>query len=160
MQHSLEMFKEYFEYKDGFLVWKKRSGTKIKVGSTAGWLKDDGYVNIGLCGNIYFAHRIIFLLHHGYCPDIVDHINRNKSDNRIENLRGVTASQNTCNSGIRVLNKTGVKGVRITKYGKYEARLGINGKTIQVGTFNTLEAASEALNKIRQKEHGEYACNG
>ena len=160
MQDSLEMFKEYFEYRDGFLIWKKRSGTRGLAGTRAGKLRKDGYFDVGLKGKYYLVHRIVYALHYGIFPEVVDHVNRDRSDNRVENLRSADSCKNAWNSTISTSNTTGVKGVRRTYNGKFEARVAVKGNTIQVGTFNTLEEASDALDKIRQKEHGEYACSG
>ena len=160
MPDTLKMFKEYFEYDNGFLIWKKRSGTRGLTGTRAGKLRKDGYFDVGLKGKYYLVHRIVYALHYGILPEAVDHVNRNRSDNRIENLRSSDFCKNAWNSTISKSNSTGVKGVRLTYNGKFEARVAVKGNTIQVGTFRTLEEASEALDTIRQKEHGEYACNG
>jgi hypothetical protein len=156
----ISLFKEYFSYNSGKLYWKIDSGTRGRKGTLAGKQRLDGYFDVGLKGKYYLVHRIIYALHHGSLPKIVDHVNRIPFDNRIENLRASDYNKNIWNSGISSANSTGVKGVRLTKNDKYEARLAVNNKTIQVGTFETLQEAEDALCRIRQKEHGEYSCNG
>lgn len=160
MNNEIELFREFFEYKDGLLIWRKTSGTRGLKGSVAGKKRKDGYFDVGLKGKYYLVHRIIYALHHNELPKIVDHINRNISDNRIENLRKSDYNKNIWNSGISTSNTSGVKGVRKTKNNKYEARIAIKGRTIQVGTFESIDAAQSAIELIRQKEHGEYACHG
>lgn len=160
MKNEIEMFKKYFEYNEGYLYWRNRSGTRGRVGTVAGKLRKDGYFDVGLKGKYYLIHRIVFALHFGFLPKMIDHINRDRSDNRVENLREIEYSSNNWNSGISSSNTTGVKGIRITRTGKFEARLAVKGKTIQVGTFSTLDEATSELKKVREKEHGEYACNG
>lgn len=158
--NNVELFKEYFEYKDGFLIWAKTSGTRGIKGTKAGKIRKDGYYDVGLKGKYYLVHRIIFALHNGYIPEVIDHINRDPSDNRIENLREVNYSQNAFNSKISKNNTTGVKGIRLTKNNKYEARVAVNKITTQIGTFETLMEAQEAIKVFREKEHGEYSCHG
>jgi hypothetical protein len=159
-EEKILLFKEYFEYSNGRIFWKKSSGTRGVKGTEAGKLRKDGYYDVGLKGKYYLVHRIIFSLHHDILPEIVDHINRCVSDNRIENLRASDNCKNAWNSGINTNNTSGAKGIRKTKNYKYEARVAVNKITIQVGTFETLEEAKFALEKVRQKEHEDYACNG
>lgn len=160
MNNEIELFKEYFSYDNGCLIWKKTSGPRGIKGCIAGKKRKDNYYDVGLKGKYYLVHRIVFAIHHGYLPEVVDHINRDVSDNRIENLRPANSSKNAWNSKISSSNTSGVKGIRITKNNKYEARIAVKGVTIQVGTFESLEEARITLEKIRQKEHEEYACNG
>ena len=156
----IDLFREYFEYSDGKIFWKKSSGTRGVKGTEAGKLRKDGYYDVGLKGKVYLVHRIVYALHHNNLPEVIDHINRCPSDNRIDNLRDANYSKNNWNSRRSINNTSGVKGIRKTKNNKYEARVAVNKLTIQVGTFETLEEAKIALEKVRQKEHEGYACNG
>jgi len=91
--------RELFEYRDGNLYWKKSNGTKITAGKIAGSLsKDSGYIFIRL-GKLYRSHRLIWIYHYGDIPEglQIDHINRIRNDNRIENLRVVSQSTNNLN---------------------------------------------------------------
>jgi len=108
------------------------------------------------CGKSTGVHRIIFH-HHGLH---VDHINGNGLDNRLCNLRAVTASENHRNKRVRFDNRLGIKGVTLTLKGKYWAHIGHKRRHINLGTFNTLEEAIAARNKAVAELHGEYAGDG
>lgn len=83
----------------GILTWRKTRGL-AKAGSEAGYLKQNGYRALKVNRQNCFAHRIAFALHHGYDPGllVIDHINRDRSDNRAQNLRAVSAFDNRANS--------------------------------------------------------------
>lgn len=88
----------------------------------------------------------------------IDHINRNKLDNRKENLRICTRQQNLMNYGVRADNKTGYKGVQfLSKSNKYRAVINFNKKRIHVGYFKNKDSAAEAYNTMADKLHGKFA---
>jgi len=105
------MCEERFYYKDGALYNKEDISPKARKNQKAGCTNGGGYAQIQIEGKIFLAHRLIFLMHNGYLPKILDHINRNKQDNRIENLRGASKKLNSINSKVYSNNKTGRKGV-------------------------------------------------
>ena len=148
---------EVFELKDGQLYWKKpRIG--IKVGSPAGHKRADGYYMTSIDGKLVYVHRVIYGMVHGHIPKVIDHINGNPSDNRIENLRAATTSQNTFNAGLRSTNKSGVKGVCWHKQSnKWRAQIYLNGKQKFLGTFDDLHLAEQAAIEARNQYHGEFA---
>lgn len=131
-----------FDYKDGFLYWKVPINSYSRVGTIAGYQMDKRYWVISIDNKMYRAHRLIFLWHHGYIPQFIDHIDQNKINNKIENLRAATKSQNMQNCGKQKNNTSGYKGVHQNKAdGKFEASIHINGKKIHLGRFTTaLEA--------------------
>lgn len=135
---------ELFDYDGhtGNLIWKvARQG--IRVGDVAGCINTRGYRTIRLSGCGYLAHRLIWMHHHGKLPDRqIDHIDRDKLNNRIENLRDVPQSINLLNRDKP--NKTGFAGVTKAR-NKFRAGLGIFGKTVHLGTFDTAEEAHEAF---------------
>ena len=114
MDNEYERFSEIFAYDPdtGVITWKVDSGRygRIKAGTVAGSLKSkNGYIEIHLKGKAYKAHRVAWLLHYGSWPsEQVDHINRNRSDNRAANLRACSASDNMFNKNIYKSNSSGI----------------------------------------------------
>lgn len=104
------------------------------------------------------VHRVIYLMHHKVLPPQIDHINRNKTDNRIDNLRMATQSEQNCNKGKRTNNTSGYTGVVRAKTGKWEARIGKHKKMYYLGTFNTPEEANDARTAALSM-HGEFAVH-
>lgn len=146
-----------FKYKEGKLFRKVALCNKVKVGDRAGWIDGSGYRLVRVRGKIYGEHRVIFMMHHGYLPSKVDHINGNKEDNRIENLRGCTNSQNCQNSGLRTNNTSGYKGVTWHKrLNKFQGAVMYQGKSYHAGSFDTAEEADRQTRKLRESLHGEF----
>jgi len=101
-----------FDYCNGNLYWKTRPANCIHIGDKAGGFMADGYGQIQYSGEHYLIHRLIWLWHHGYFPENqIDHIDRNRKNNRIENLREVTCQCNSRNCGNPKDNTSGVKGI-------------------------------------------------
>jgi hypothetical protein len=86
----------------------------------------------------------------------IDHINGDRTDNRLENLREATNSENQYNSKTRKDNKLGIKGISCYREGKYRAYTRDNGKKIHIGCFDTLEEAKAAYDKAASTIHGEF----
>jgi hypothetical protein len=105
----------------------------------------------------YLAHRLAFYMHYGIDPlhNDVDHINRNKMDNRIVNLRMCSTSNNCMNSIKKSNNKTGYKGV-CKGNGGYTAQIYLNGKKYHLGTFKTAFYAYVQYCKAAKKYHKNY----
>lgn len=155
------LVKELFEYRNGCLYWKIQKSNSVFKGKQAGFLENTGYRRIRINNTNYLEHKVIFLYHKGYMPCCVDHININKLDNRIENLREVNFSENSRNQKIRCNNKSGIKGVCWNKKSnKWQASLTINRKQMHLGYFNNLEDAKIVIDKAREKYHGEFARHG
>lgn len=156
-----ELAKELFEYKDGLLYWKVNR-LMVRPGDLAGTQNSLGYRQIGFDGKIYLQHRVIFLMHHGYLPKYIDHINGIRNDNRIENLREATSCQNNYNKKRIKTAKYPAKG--IYKHSKYKDKFCVEihhqNKRIHLGIFGSLDEAVKASNDARQKYHGVFANNG
>ena len=158
---SQDLLHELFEYRDGFLFWKHKTRNGIESGTKAGTLNHHGYVHIRINKKTYQAHRLIFLMHHGYLPEMLDHIDCDRSNNKIENLRPANNLQNQHNQKLSHKNKTGVKGVCFDKSkGQYLAQFRVNRTICRVGHFITLQEASEAVQKARELKHKEFANHG
>jgi len=125
--------KSMFDYAEGYLIRKdngllKNNPKHLHVGSKAGGKTSAGYTVIKIKGRIYMGHRLIWLYHNGYWPENdIDHIDRDKSNNRIENLREVTEQCNARNSGNPINNTSGVRGVSWHKKHKvWRAKIKVN----------------------------------
>jgi len=156
---------EWFRYEDGKLYWRKGPSGKIKEGYRAGHTsKKSGYRSVYLRGKSYLEHRLIWLLLKGRWPNkFLDHINRDKSDNRVENLREATNRQNQRNSALSKRNSTGYKGVILSPFNKsnpYKAQIVIDGKQRSLGYYPTAELAHLAYVEAANEHFGEFACAG
>ena len=147
--------KELFNYVDGSLYWRANKN-RARAGSAAGCIHKTGYRVIRVDGVDYKAHHLVWIWHGNKKPSELDHINGNKLDNNIDNLRLSTHSENMRNTGLRKDNSLGVKGVDLHKNG-YRARITLNSKTRHLGFFSSLEAAMDVLNAARKQVHGLYA---
>ncbi len=147
-------FKQIFEY-------DPTSGTlrNKKSGRLVGWRHSSGYRQFCIGRKKYFIHRMAWLYIHGVMPpEQIDHINGDRSDNRICNLRIATQQQNSGNMKIRSNNKVGFKGVyRVNKSKPFQANIHVNGKTKYLGLFSTAEEAHEAYVRAAKKAFGDYA---
>lgn len=153
---------EILEYRDGHLFWKvDRKKTKIKIGSKAGRTKTNGYCEVGVNGKLHGTHRLIFMMFHGYMPKIIDHIDGNPSNNRIENLREATHAENMRNSQRPKNNTSGFKGVYFDKRNSnWVAQCWKENKKNHLGSFKDIHDAANAVLAFREKNHGEFANNG
>ena len=158
--HNLtkEYLHQIFDYKDGDLYWKVRTSNRIKIGEKAGTIAKRGNININHNGKLLKAHRIIFMMHHGYFPEIIDHIDGNPLNNNIENLRPATELQNHHNMAISKRNTSGIKGICWSKdKNKWLARCNFDYKPHFVGYFDKIDHAQTAVEAYRSKLHGEFA---
>lgn len=151
--------KEVFSYDPltGLLSRKIACGRKGRIGPVKGTLEKSGYLKIGLDGKQYFAHRLAWAILYGNWPkDSIDHINNIKHDNRLENLRAATTSENGANRFAQNNNKSGFKGVSAKGKG-YVANIRLHGKQVYLGYSTTKEEASKLYKDAAAKYHGEFA---
>jgi hypothetical protein len=152
-----------YDPETGIFRWKwrndvaKQSWNTRYAGTVVGSLRN-GYIIAKINYRDYSAHRIAWLVTHGvWPPDELDHINGNKADNRISNLRLATRQQNMCNTKIWNTSSTGVKGVCWRKeYKKYCARVTIDSKRTHLGYFDTIAEAAAARAAAEIKYFGEF----
>lgn len=144
-----ELFR--YEPSSGKLFWKKTTTNRVRVGDEAGsFCKSTGYTNVVIDGRGYTLHRIAILLATGVYDKTVqvDHIDHDRGNNRLSNLRVVGRAENMRNQSLRNTNKTGVTGVsvRYTRKGtkRYTANIVYNYKPIFLGNYDTLEEAAAA----------------
>lgn len=160
---------EAFRYTDGELLWRERPRHHFasewhqkvfnarQAGTVAGTVWR-GYRTVNLTGRRMGAHRIVFLMHHGFIPPEVDHIDGNPLNNRIENLRAADHAQNLKNLKTPASNTSGVKGVSWHKAtGKWAAGIRQEGKWKHLGLFSCIEAAAETRRQAEAAIYGEFA---
>lgn len=154
---NLSRVNELFKYHNGQLFWRV-SGRGKKAGNLAGYLTNFGYVGIKYDGRQRLAHRIIYCMFHGYVPRNIDHIDGNTKNNKIENLRECTQSQNCYNRKITKNNNSGVKGVSWDKESeKWRVTVSVYGKSKYFGLYDDLELAELVADEVRVLYHGEFA---
>jgi len=161
-EEECEWLKEHLAYdpETGTLTWKVIS-RNINQGIEAGGWKNNGYRQISLSfkgkSYNYLSHRVCWMIYYGSLPSILDHINQNKKDNRIVNLREADLSRNGGNAPMYSNNRSGAKGVIITPNGDFLSRIDFNGVKKNLGTFDTLEAAARAYDEAAIEQWGEFA---
>jgi hypothetical protein len=151
----LNRCKELLAYsaESGQFIWLVTQGP-VKAGWIAGSPNKDGYIQIQIDGTKYRAQRLAWLMTFGHWPEgVIDHKDGNVANNRIDNLRDVNRLTNQQNQRrAQSSNKSGLLGVSM-HYGKYQARIRIDGKQVRLGTFETAEQASEAYNAAKSLHH-------
>ena len=148
------------KYINGALYWKISPARNVFSGDRAGTLAKNGYVQIRVHGKIYKEHRLIYLLHHKILPKMLDHIDGKRSNNKIENLRIASYSENNLNRPVHKRSATGVKNVSFCcNSNKYKVGLAVNNKFKHIGYFNNIELAELVAIEARDKYHGAFACH-
>lgn len=149
-----ERLRELFDYdaENGALV-RKTSGYGYRKGQLLGSKSHlDGYV-IGCVDRHYSpVHRIVWLYVYGTWPKIIDHIDRNPANNRVENLRASNHVLNAQNTKLSARNKSGYTGVCRDKK-RWRAEIRADGRNIRLGTFDTPEQASVAYLEAKKQLH-------
>ena len=172
---SIEFLRECFDYDEntGQLRWKHRprhhfhsaqswaTTNKKMAGTHAGTYDASGYMYVHLAGRRLAVHRIVWLIAKGdFDTDmLIDHKNGNKSDNRLENLRIASVSENGMNrTTLPTTNTSGVLGVTWNKkLEKWQAHVRVNGRKIHLGLYLSLNAAKEAAINGREMHHKEFS---
>lgn len=155
---DLERLRECLSYDatTGILRWKKRLATSIAVGDEAGCLDCRGYRFIRLDRRLHLAHRISWALHHGAWPiSDLDHINLDRGDNRIANLRLATRSQNSANTRSRKRLPKGCYQLKGRQ--RWYSQIKAGSQIIRLGTFATAEEAATAFRLAHAQVHGAFS---
>jgi hypothetical protein len=143
-----------YDPETGELRWRFTRGARAPAGGLAGSLNKSGYRKINFSGKMLYAHRIAFLMHHGYLPAEVDHHNLQRGDNRAENLRPATRRQNSTNVAGR---RSGLKGIHYCRQtGRYRAQIRAAGARVHLGRFDTEEQAHAAYSQMSFILNGSY----
>lgn len=146
----------WYDRETGEFVWLLGLSPRIRVGSRAGCADLNGYRAIKIDGVIYRSHRLAWLWVTGAMPaGMIDHIDGDRSNNRLGNLRVVDNSTNMENQRrVRPDSRSGLMGVRLHHRGYlWEARIKVKGKSIFIGLFDTAEKASAAYIDSKRRLH-------
>jgi hypothetical protein len=161
MTLAAEYLREILSYDPdtGVFRWKVSETNRVSVGGVAGSQNGDGYTRIMIGKKKYRAHRLAWLHVYGEWPaKYVDHVDGDRSNNKITNLREATNAQNMRNCGAYATNTSGFKGVTFHKHRRrWHARINIPSKQIHLGYFDTPEEAHAAYCAAAAKLHGEFA---
>jgi len=148
------------DYETGLCYWKK-STSRVCEGDVAGHKRHDGYVDIGVNGRVYLAHRIVWLLKTGEWPNgQIDHVDGDRSNNRLENLRDVNNRINGMNSTIRSDNTSGSVGVIWNRSrNRWHAQISDENGRKHLGNFVNIHDAI-AARKAAEIELGYHLNHG
>lgn len=152
-----------FEYRDGALYWKIRPAMRNHIGDVVGGTNGtkQPYLRGRYKKHRFMVHQIVFLMHHGFIPECVDHIDGNIQNNRIENLRQATTAQNAYNQKLHTNNTSGHRCVSWHKHHKiWVVRLCIRQKNVLTKYFKDFELACLFADEARDIYHGNYAFKG
>jgi hypothetical protein len=155
---SIDYLHKLFEYRDGELYWKVTKAGGRRPGMIAGSINGNGYRIVGIDYRKYQVHRIVWALCGQPEAEYLDHINGDKTDNRIENLRAASIFENNRNIGLKRNNTSGFKGVSWNKQAKkWVGQVLWNHKNHLAGFFEDKEQCAKAVRELREKLHGEFA---
>jgi len=144
----------YYDSLTGKFTWLASTNKKIVIGTRAGSRKITGYREIKVNNERFTEHQLAWLYVYGYIPTEIDHIDHNRSNNILTNLREVTHIVNCKNRSKQVNNVSGFTGVCFyTRTGKWEAKIKVKGKTIHLGSYTDKVDAIKA----RQEANVKYA---
>ena len=163
----LEELKEHFDYNPdtGIIIWKKKTSIKarIKIGQEAGYEKVKTktlvYRQIGFNQTQYKTHRLAYYMYHGIDPrnNDIDHEDRNGLNNKINNLRLATRSDNSKNRSMAENNTSGATGVTWDKKrGRWRAQIKLNGKCKFLGHYINIQDAIQARKEAEKKYFGKF----
>lgn len=157
---TVDILKENLTYDYETGIFHRLKPTKrLKSGAEVGAVNANGYKLIYIGWTPYMAHRLAWLYVYGVMPyEFLDHINGDRSDNRISNLREATMKENLWNVKRHSDNKSGYKGVHYHKQnGKWRAQGMANGKRYHLGLFDSPDKAHQAYCEFARNAFGEYA---
>ncbi len=154
----MDKLKEHLAYDPETGIFTRIASSRTdRIGLPAGTVGRNGYVYINVGGKLYLGHRLAWFFTYGVAPEgHVDHINRDRADNRIANLRECPTKHrgNAQNMGVRPTNTSGFTGVHwFKRIGKWQVYINVNSKRISLGYYADIEDAKGAYAKAKAKYH-------
>lgn len=152
----------YYFYVDGCVLRWKIKNSRVSPGDAAGTLTKNGYIQVKVNQKRFYAHRIVWEMFGGKIPEWmqIDHINHDRIDNSIENLRVVTRSENRKNSSKYSSNTSGTNGITwCSRDCKWRAQIRIDGKMKNLGRFSSFDEAVYAR-KAADERYGFHKNHG
>lgn len=157
-----EIIDQSFQYDNGDLIWIGKNSARRKAGQIVGTVGSHGYLSTWFGGKHLLVHRIIYFLHHKNVFDskiTIDHIDGNRLNNKIENLRLASYSENQSNKKL-TRNTSGAKNVCWDKATeKWRVRVNFEKKRNEIGLFLNFDEAVKAASEARKKIHKQFARN-
>lgn len=145
------------KYEDGKLYWRESRGSRAAGDEVGHVHKSTGYRVTKIDGKFWAVHRLVWLIHHNKLPKTLDHVNGDKLDNRVENLRPCTQAENTFNRA-KNKKKHWPKGVQyIAKGDGFVGFVGFRRKRHYAGFHKTAAEAEAAVKELRERLHREFA---
>lgn len=153
------MSKHHIDFNNGTAKPISRySGNQYAKREFAGIKMVNGYISISHKGIKCSLHQLVFYAYHGFLPEFIDHVDRDRSNNSISNLRPATINENNRNMGMNRRNKSGFKGVHFDRArGKFVAKITVNNKAIFLGRFSSAEEAHNAYAAAAKKHFGQFS---
>ena len=154
----LKRCNELFSVESGKLIRTATQSPNAKIGEVAGWIDNTGYMKVRVDGKTLLVHRVIFLMTTGTLPTLVDHIDGDILNNKPDNLREASKSQNRWNCKPNKGSQSGVKGVYFDR-GRWKALVNYKGRRYYLGMFSSVKEAATVVNEKYKELHGEFANN-
>jgi len=147
-QELLNYCNKYLSYnpETGIFIWIKKPTNNVILNKPLLKTTVNGYRSIRIKKKGQYHHRLAYLIMYGYMPDQIDHIDNDRTNNKISNLRPCSTKQNNWNTPIPSTNKSGYKGVSRHSFGKWRARLMVDNIEVHLGLFDCKHKAAQAYN--------------
>lgn len=157
MALTQERLKQLFEYQDDGTFVRLKNGKPVICNPT----RHHRYLRVSVDGKPVALHRCVFLYHHSYLPEAIDHADGDRMNNRIENLREATQQQNCLNRVKHSNGKNAYKNVYLDKrFNKWLVQVNVNGKRKFFGSYDDIELADLVATEARNTYHGNFVNHG